>query len=387
MGTYAHILKVLCQRCTCTHVHATFSRHSCTFSHGLQVPGSLKTVMSYACPARNCPTIPFLSAMGYKFNSISIGDSTHNNARRVSEVAPKIAAFRSGGSGGGPPSGGNIGGGNIGGGNSGGGCFSDRTLVVAQGKGPTRMDQLKVGDSVLTSDGFSKVYTFGHLDVNRETDFLQIQTDKNSKPLEITPEHLVYVVAKDGTTSRLLPAGQVRPGDLLQTAQGTTKVTRVQTIRRRGIYAPFTVNGDIVVNGVAASNYIALPPAFQKLGSFEQQHWLQHAAYVPYRLYCSTGIGHCGGEHKDEATGYSKGTTMWLPLLHWLEKHEGSVFLTVFLYLVALPGQWALLMLERAVGMFSLVHAAAFLLGYWVWRQQPRTSMKTRKNELKVFAD
>jgi len=324
--------------------------------------------MAINCPARNCPIIPFLSAIGYIHNDIPIGDDTHNNARRVAELAPVVAAFRVS-NGGGNPRSGSIGG-------NGGSCFSDRTLVVAQGKGPTRMDQLKVGDSVLTSSGFSKVYTFGHLDVNRETDFLQIQTDisSNSEPLEITPEHLVYVVADDGITSRLLPAGQVRPGDLLQTAQGTTEVTHVQRVHRRGIYAPFTLTGDIAVNGVIASNYIALPPAFQKLGSFEHQHWLQHAAYVPYRLYCSTSIGHCGGEHQDEVTGYSKGTTMWLPLLHWLEKHEGSFLLTAFLYLVALPGQWALLMLEWVVGMFNLVHTAAFLLGYWAWRQQQQVS-------------
>lgn len=333
---------------------------------------------AYHCPGYDCPPIPYLSADGATFNGISIGDERHNNALRVAEVTGATIGSNNAGITGPPPSN------DVevidGGGGGGGWCFSDRTVVFAEGKGPTRMDQLDVGDSVLTSNGFSKVYTFGHLDANHKTDFLQIHTDKSSgsgssKALEITQEHMIYVVTEDGVTSRLLPASHVRPGDLLRTEHGTTEVTRIQTVHRRGIYAPFTATGDIVVNnGIIASNYIALPPALQKLVSFEQQHWLQHAAYVPYRLYCSTGTAHCGTEHQDEATGYSKGTIMWLPLLHWLEKHEGSFLLTAFLYLVALPGQWALLKMEQAVGMFNLMHAAAFLLGYCAWKQQQQAA-------------
>ena len=101
-------------------------------------------------------------------------------------------------------------------------CFSDRMMVDALGKGATRMDQLKVGDSVLTADGtYSKVYSFGHLDPLRKTEFLQIQTnDSKDLPLEITADHLLYVYNEESGEASLLPAGNVKNGDSLLTAQG-----------------------------------------------------------------------------------------------------------------------------------------------------------------------
>jgi hypothetical protein len=72
-----------------------------------------------------------------------------------------------------------------------------------------------------------------------------------------------------------------------------------------------------VANGLAASCYIALPPALQDMMSFEQQHFVQHLAYTPYRLYC--GALNCRDETYDEATGLSKAVMMWLPLLYVVE--------------------------------------------------------------------
>jgi len=136
-------------------------------------------------------------------------------------------------------------------------------------------------------------------------------------------------------------------------------------VQRRGIYAPFTVAGDIVVNGISASNYIALPPAFQTHVSFDQQHWIQHGTYTPYRLYC-LAVG-CDNEARDETTGFSVGTAMWLPLLRWLEDHS-RVILPIFLYIVAVPGYWALLLAEQAI--LNMGQLVAVLLGYWVWKKQ-----------------
>jgi len=160
----------------------------------------------------------------------------------------------------------------------------------------------------------------------------------------------------------------VKVGDALIAAKRQptgTKVVSIRKIHRDGLYAPFTVSGDVVVNGVAPSSYIALPPAFQSNLSFEQQHWMQHAAYAPCRLYCGL-VGGCENETYDEATGLSKGPTVWLPLLHWLEDHS-QVVLPTFLFLVAVPGQWALLMIEQAV--FNAAYIAAVVLRYWVWKK------------------
>ena len=52
------------------------------------------------------------------------------------------------------------------------------------------MDQLKVGNEVLAADGvsYTKVYSFGHLDRNREAEFLQIHTSSSNPPIEVTAD-------------------------------------------------------------------------------------------------------------------------------------------------------------------------------------------------------
>jgi len=226
-----------------------------------------------------------------------------------------------------------------------GGCFSGRTQVHVQGKGVTRMDELKIGDAVLTSDGtFSKVYSFGHKAPAEKALYLQIRTasmDKN-QPLEVTADHFLYVFSDKTKKITLLRAGGIQIGDLLVSKQGLpVQVTSVRTVERSGVYAPYTTTGDIVVNGVAASIYVALPLVFQEANiSFQQQHWMQHAALAPHRIYCSV-FGGCQNETYDEATGLSKAVMMWLPLLDWLQAGHGAIILPLLCCLLSNWVSWA----------------------------------------------
>jgi len=197
---------------------------------------------------------------------------------------------------------------------------------------------------VHTADGsYAPVYSFGHRHPSRRAEFLQIHTtadnntsNNNTEPLEITAEHLLYIHAVG-----LRPARDVKPGDYLVTTQQTApvQVTFIRKIQRQGVYAPFTATGNLVVNGIAASNYVALPAPLQSPQSisFEQQHWLQHAAYAPYRFLCRTtaafNTNYCQRETYDEETGYSRAVTLWLPLLHWLE-HQHPMVRSGLLHLV-----------------------------------------------------
>ena len=61
------------------------SRTQHPYGHGLQVPGKFRTIMAYSCASSRCPRIPYLSANGYKYNGVAMGDSTHDNARLVGE--------------------------------------------------------------------------------------------------------------------------------------------------------------------------------------------------------------------------------------------------------------------------------------------------------------
>jgi len=200
-------------------------------------------------------------------------------------------------------------------------CFSGHTTVKVDGKGLTRMDELKIGDLAMTSTGkFSKIYSFIHYAPETQALFLQIQMNDNGYPLEITADHLIYVydgIRKNNAT--ILRAGDVKVGDSLLSENGTAaRVISVRTVKRQGVFAPATEHGDIVVNGVIASSYVALA-SFQKMRvSFEVQTWMQHVALGPYRHYCSL-VGGCESETYDEETGFSSAVTMWVPVTSALD--------------------------------------------------------------------
>jgi len=367
------------------------------YAHGVQVEGKLRTIMSYNCKS-NCPRIPYLSADGYKYGDTLIGDSSNNNARMIAESIATIASWKARSPVSPPvpapvsptipapvappvpavvpppmaapvtppirkPSNAR--------------CFSDHMVVMVQGKkGATRMDELQIGDAILTSKGYSKVYSFGHYEPSRWTEFLQIYTTNSQQaPLEITADHLLYYHNNSTCNIELAPAGQVKVGDFLVTSNDRlSQVEMIQKIHRQGIYAPFTESGDIVVNGIAASVYIALPPAFQSHLSFEQQHWLQQKYYSPFRLFC-----HVVGCKADETgdTGFPIGVSMWLPLLHWLECQNG-IALRSFLYLVAIPLALGLQLLEYMF--FNVWRVIAAILGFsYLMKRLRKSAFKLHK--------
>jgi len=238
-----------------------------------------------------------------------------------------------------------------------GGCFSDRMTVVSRDNGVTRMDQLKIGDMVLAKDGtYTDVYSFGHLDRKSKSEFLQIQVSGENGPLEVTADHMLYV-ANVG----LVPAAQIKTGDLLVVASpqqqaSSAMVVSVRKIQRHGLYAPFTVSGDIVVHGIAASNFIALPLAFHSHLSFENQHWLQHTSFLPYRVFC--GVFDCKDETYNEATGLSQAVMFWLPLLHSIEKYGQALLQGIAVSATVIKS-----------GTENFIYAVAAMLGYLVWRK------------------
>lgn len=230
-------------------------------------------------------------------------------------------------------------------------CFSSRATVQVKGQGVTPMDELKIGDSVLVGDGtYGKVYSFSHKDSLRKATYIQISTNTMDKPLEISATHMLYANRK------LVPAAQVKVGDFVASEQGLpVEVKSIRNVKRRGAYAPLTASGDILVNGIVASNYIE-QEAFKSFVSPTTQHWMQHAAFGPYRAFCL--LFNCEGETYDAATGHSNGIVMWLHLYNWLQQHS-TVVLPAFVYLVAVPGHWMLL------NMAYLVVAA---LGLYIWK-------------------
>jgi len=264
-------------------------------------------------------------------------------------------------------------------------CFSGHSTVNVKDKGMTQMRSLSIGDEVLVQDGrYSKVYSFGHRHYDTSDssaiDYVQIQTagaNAEPEPLEISEDHLLYVVHEGLGTTKLVRAGHIKVGDaLFAVGNGATdddvaavRVASIRRIKRRGAFAPFTVSGDIVVNGVVASNYIALPLSDDELllsASLDQQHSLQHLAHTPYRAFC-TWVSSCEKETYN-AKGFSKAVAVWLWILEWLNS-QSRLVQSILLFLVFTVEK--LLFLTRR----RLVHTIlAATVAYCFWK---RTTKRT----------
>lgn len=203
-------------------------------------------------------------------------------------------------------------------------CFSAKAEVQVEGVGVVRMDALKIGDSILTSSNvYSKVYTFGHYSPEGKMDVVEIRTNHMDKALEVSPLHMLYV------NKKLVPASQVKVGDILTSVNGlVAKVQSVRTVHGvKGVYAPHTVEGNLVVNGVVASNYITLPEL--EGTNFEFQAFLQHLAMGPYRAYCFT-VG-CENETYT-VDGRPSAVTFWDPALSviaWLVSNSSMLVVAI----------------------------------------------------------
>ena len=119
------------------------------------------------------------------------------------------------------------------------------STVIEQTKGKLLLKDLKFGDSVLAANQVFRPYVFDmHSHSSKPTEFLQLHTevsdnDPETAPIELTPGHMIFVDGKD------LPilASDVKLGDSLVGTSGPTKVTKISTVMRDGLFDPLTADG------------------------------------------------------------------------------------------------------------------------------------------------
>ena len=225
------------------------------------------------------------------------------------------------------------------------------------------MENLKIGDQVLTGDGhYAEVYSFGHKEPSTDAHFLQIRSSETSDPIEITQEHMLYVRDVVSQQTKIIAAGSVNVGDTLVTPEGTSKVTSIRTVKLKGVYSPLTTTGSIVVDGIVASNYVSrawLPEFIEG----KTLHWLQHGAALPYRLYCKAKGG-CQDETYDEANGFSPWVNFWFGWEAWqMEAHP--IIRAFFLAALFVPAVLAITtgMIMDMAGCDLARQIALFLVG------------------------
>jgi hypothetical protein len=130
---------------------------------------------------------------------------------------------------------------------SGLGCFPTVAVVNTPG-GPQAMGTLTVGDLVETSVGFQPVYMLGHQDASARTAMASFRTASGHT---ITTSYDHYIIVNNNTTKL---AKNVGVGDeLLVSTDGSFVPSPIVAVSRdlhQGLFNPYTLNGDIVVNGV-----------------------------------------------------------------------------------------------------------------------------------------
>ncbi|CAB9514699.1 Sonic hedgehog protein [Seminavis robusta] len=204
-------------------------------------------------------------------------------------------------------------------------CFSGESIVHVKRKGPVFMKDLHVGDEVLrghpqhagkissaAAARFQSVYAFGHHHANLTTTYLQVHArapeHNRVGPLELTHDHIVFVVLPDGEI-RPQRADSLQPGDFLWHYNTATHdgqvavVTAMQTIEKVGAYMPLTSDGSIVVNGILASNYVSIEETAPTIAKYAKrilgsEHALSHMWLSPLRLWC-THVSSCRSDDEE----------------------------------------------------------------------------------------
>lgn len=169
------------------------------------------------------------------------------------------------------------------------GCFPGDSVVTTGAGVKKRMQELRVGESVLalSEDGRlrpSRVLLFLDRSETARTAYVTLATDAG-KSITATPTHLVLRWEKPERSqiryANPVYAKRVRVNDTLLTvvddgAGGrrlrTERVVDVRHTERAGLYAPLTVDGTVVVDDVVASCYAVV-----------DSHWLAHLSFLPVR--------------------------------------------------------------------------------------------------------
>lgn len=131
-------------------------------------------------------------------------------------------------------------------------CFPASASVMSANGVVVRMEDLEFRDRVTIGNGAtSDIYFFGHRDPEVVSNFISITHSGSVKPLRLSPSHYLYV------NGNLQTAETVQRGDELRAADGADKlvVKEVRVEKHRGLYAPTSIHGDLVVDGVTVSSY------------------------------------------------------------------------------------------------------------------------------------
>lgn len=158
-------------------------------------------------------------------------------------------------------------------------------MVITSDGDRKPMSKLRIGDKILAHDPiekklvFSEVLTFLDYKPSEIRIFTEIVL-KSGRTLIVTPTHLVFKGNIDNAVE--VYAGNLVKGDILlikdvDNVLNEDVVVTVRAIKDKGIYAPLTEIGTVVVNDVIASCYAVV-----------DSQSMAHTSFAPLRFTIKT---------------------------------------------------------------------------------------------------
>lgn len=161
------------------------------------------------------------------------------------------------------------------------GCFTANSTVKTSNGELQRLSELKIGDKILSIDSsgntiYSEVIMFLDRDTSQKREFVKITTSGNAK-IMVTPAHLLMVWYPEIKQTKYVFADLIQEGDyVLVNINGNLepqKVVHITAELSKGVFAPLTREGTIIVDSIAASCYALID-------SQSVAHW----SFMPMRL-------------------------------------------------------------------------------------------------------
>jgi len=144
------------------------------------------------------------------------------------------------------------------------------------------LDQLKIGQKVASykkgssTPVYSEVYSFMDFDPNVSVQYLKIEyygESISNSSITMSKDHLI--LAKRNGVERFVFAKEIEVGDtIFQNRKGSIVPVVVVSVAQKiskGVYAPATMEGTLLVDGIVASSYANV------------DHDISHAVLAPLR--------------------------------------------------------------------------------------------------------
>ncbi|CAD5112722.1 DgyrCDS1940 [Dimorphilus gyrociliatus] len=153
-------------------------------------------------------------------------------------------------------------------------CFSPKGLVRTSKNETKFMKDIDIGDLVQSENGFSKVIGWLHRDEEKLEKFFVLKNELGLN-LKVTGEHLI-AIEKDGQIQYQRAYETTKRDFLINIDEfgrkSRQKITEIDVIEEKGIYAPLTDDGTIVVDSNLASCYAVV-----------NSHQIGHLVFTPLR--------------------------------------------------------------------------------------------------------